>query len=61
MFGSKCCKKSVNVESANEYGAYYVCDGCFGECDIIVIDYQDHKELDNAEVQSGIVFEALNM
>lgn len=60
MAKSKCCKSSVHIASTGEYGDYFVCDVCLCECDIMKIKHH-HKEMDNAEVQPGIVLEAVDV
>lgn len=54
MIISKCCKKPVHIHYANEYGEYYRCDCCLHECATMFIKVH-HKEMEDAEVQSGIV------
>ena len=56
MMVSRCCRHSVVVQCANDYGDHFVCERCFRECDTIFSIQLTNKEVEDAEVQSEFLF-----
>jgi hypothetical protein len=43
------------MHSVNEYGLYYVCDGCLSECGIMEFKDNEHKDMKDAEIFTRLI------